>query len=62
MQHYTTNCVSHQNTCNYRLSAIDYNNYIDSYDLGQNVYLIPKITVFIYNFVCNREMNCLSKR
>ena len=32
---YITNCVSHQNTCNYSLSAMDYNNYIDSYDLGK---------------------------
>ena len=47
-QHYITNCVSHQNTCNYILSAIDYNYYIDSYDLWKNLHFIPKITVFIY--------------
>ena len=48
-QHYITDCVSHQNTCNYRLSAIDYNNVIDSNDLGKNLHLIPKMTFFIYN-------------
>ena len=55
-QHYITNCVSHQNTCNYSLSDIDYNNYIDSYDLGKNLYLIPKITFFVYNISWNREI------
>ena len=55
-QHYITNCISHQNTCNYSLSAIDYNNYIDSYDLGKNLHLIHKITLFIYNIGWNREM------
>ena len=44
-QHYITNCVSHQNTCNYSLSAIDYKNYIDSYELEKNLHLIPKITL-----------------
>ena len=55
-QHFITNCVSHQNTCNYSLSAIDYNNYIDSYDLGKSLHLIPKITIFIYSIGWNREM------
>ena len=41
-KHYMTQCVSHQNTCNYSLSAIDYNNYIDNYDWGKNLHLIPK--------------------
>ena len=48
-QHYITHCVSHQNTCNYSLSAIDYNNYIDNYDLGKTLHLIPKIAFFNYN-------------
>ena len=63
-QHYVIYCVSHQNTCNYSLSAIDYKNYIDSYDLGKNLHLIPlitlhlipKITFFIYNIGWNHEM------
>ena len=47
-QHYNTNCLSHRNTCNYSLSAIDYNNYIDSYDLGKKTYNhFPKITLFL---------------
>ena len=49
-QHYITNCVSHQNTCNYSLSAIDYNDYIDSYDLGKNLHLISKIT-FLFTII-----------
>ena len=48
LQHYITYCVSHQNTCNYSLSAIDYNNYNDSYDLGKKLHLIPKITFSQY--------------
>ena len=55
-QPYITNYVSLQNTCNYSLSSIDYNNYIESYDLGKNLHLIPKITFFIYNIGWNREM------
>ena len=55
-QHYITNYVSHHNTCNYSLSAIDYNNYIDGYDFGENLHLIPKITFLIYNISWNREM------
>ena len=35
-KHCITHCVSHQNTRNYSLSAIDYNNYIDNYDSGEN--------------------------
>ena len=31
-------------TCNYSLSAIDYNNYIDNYDSRKSYRLIPKIT------------------
>ena len=53
---YITNCVSHQNTYDFSLSAIDYNNYIDSYVLGKKLALIPKITIFIYNIGWNREM------
>ena len=37
-QHYITSRVSDQNTCKYSLSAIDYNNYIDSHDLGGKTY------------------------
>ena len=44
-QHYITNCVSHQNTCNYSLSASDYNNYIDSYDFG------GKLTLNSFNYL-----------
>ena len=55
-QHYITNCVSHQNTFNYSLSASDYNNYIKSYNMGENLHLIPKITIFIYNICWNWEM------
>ena len=39
-QHYITNIVSHQNTCNYSLSAIEYNNYIDSYNLGKTYFIV----------------------
>ena len=56
-QHYITNSVSHQNTCNYSLSAFDYNNYIDGFDFGKNLHFIPKITTFIYNIGWNQEMN-----
>ena len=45
------------NTCNYSLSAIDYNNYIHNYDLGKNRHLISKNNFFIYNIGWNREMN-----
>ena len=38
-KHHITYCVSHQNTCNCSLSAIDYNNYIDRYDLGKKLTL-----------------------
>ena len=47
---YITHCVSHQNTCYYSLSAIDYNNYIDNYDSGKNLYLSPKIT-FLFTII-----------
>ena len=60
--HYITHCVSHQNTCNYSFSAIDYNNYIDNYDSGENLPLIPKITFIIYNIGWNREMKHWSRR
>ena len=53
-QHYITNCVSRQNTCNYSLSAIDYNNYIDSYDLGKNLHLIPKL-LFLFTILVEIE-------
>ena len=42
--------LSHQNTFNYSLSAIDYNHYIDSYDLGKNLHLIHIITVFYLQY------------
>ena len=54
-QHYITSCVSHQNTCNYCLSAIDYNNYIDSYDLGKNLHLVPKINFFLFTILVEIE-------
>ena len=54
-QHYITNCISHQNTCNYSLSAIDYNNYIDSYDLSKNLHLIHKITFYLQNWLKSRN-------
>ena len=54
-QHYITNCVSHQNTYNYSLSAIDYNHYIDSYDLGKNIHFIPKITFFLQYWLKSRN-------
>ena len=50
-QHYITNCVNHQNTYNYSLSGIDYNNNIDSYHLGKNLHLIPKITFLFTKLV-----------
>ena len=55
-QHYITNCVSHQNTCNYSLSAIDYNYYTDSYDLGKNLHLNLKFIFYINTISGNREM------
>ena len=36
------------------LSAIDYNNFIDSYDLGKNLHLIPKIT-FLFTILAEIE-------
>ena len=39
--------LDHQNTCNYSLSVIDYSNYIDSYDMGKNLHLFPKITFLL---------------
>ena len=53
---YITHYVSHQITCTYGLSAIDYNNCIDNYDSGKNSHLIPKITFFIDDIAWNREM------
>ena len=53
-KHYITRCVSHQNTCNYSLSAIDYNNYIYNYDLGKNWHWIPKIT-FLFTILVEIE-------
>ena len=38
-KHYITHCVSHQNTGNYNLSAIDYIKYIDNYDSGKKLTL-----------------------
>ena len=37
-QHYITHSVRHQYTYNYSVSAIDYNNYINIYDLGTKHY------------------------
>ena len=53
-QHVFTNCVSHQNTCNYSFSAIDYNNYIDSYDSGKDLHLIPK-NIFLFTILVEIE-------
>ena len=54
-KHYITHCVSHRNTCIYSLSAIDYNNYIDNYDLGKNLHLIPKITFLCLYWLKSRN-------
>ena len=53
-QHYITNGISHQNACNYSVSAIDYNNYIDSYDLEKNLHLIHKIS-FLFTILVDIE-------
>ena len=42
-----TYCVSHQNTCNYSLSAIVVNNHIDSYDLEKTSTWFLKLPFFI---------------
>ena len=36
------------------MSAIDYNNHIESYDLGKNLHLIPKIT-FLFTILVEIE-------
>ena len=45
LKHYITHCVSHQNTCNYSLSANDYKNYTDNYDSGK------KLTLYSYYYL-----------
>ena len=50
------------NTCKYSLSAIDYNNYIDSYDLGGNLTLNSLNYLFYLQYWLKSRNETLSKR